>query len=132
MEYGRMTPDGQRLRPNSKHPLLRYSHRHCRHPPDNSSISGKAHLPRLICRMGVRYQQESAFARFAPRTGIAVTQFDKVDGAVDFIVPSTAIDLCLIGINLHKGTGTDQRMEREVLSANISIYGFAAIPCAEE
>jgi hypothetical protein len=73
--------------------LLRDSHQNCGYPPDNLRVSRKTHFADLVARLRVRNQQQHAFPRFTPRTGVDVTQFDEIDGTVECALPATPKNL---------------------------------------
>ena len=52
--------------------------------------------------------------KFAPRAGVAVTEFDKENRTVELIGPKDAIDTLLISIDFDKRSWANQRKSGEV------------------
>ena len=69
----------------------------------------------LTAGLRTRNQDELAAVHFTPATGIAVSKLDKIDRAVEFVLPIPCLHLVLMGINLDERSGTDQRIQRVIL-----------------
>ena len=58
---------------------------------------------------------------FAPTANLGVAQFDKINGATEFVFPIAALDLVLLCIDLDERAGTDQRIQCVVVEPNVPV-----------
>ena len=65
----------------------------------------------------------------APRAGVFIAKFDKINGTVELIRPTAEFNSFLVRVNLHEGAGSNQGEERKILHSNITVERVARILC---
>jgi len=96
-------------------------HCHGRHLPDDLGIGPILEFPHATWRKRVGEQKQLVVQEVTPGASIAVAQLHKINGAVEFGAPAKRLHLADAGIDLHEGTGAQQRVKREVLQPDVPI-----------
>ena len=71
-------------------------------------------------------------AQFTPATGVTVSKLDKINGAVEFVLPIPRLHLVLTGIDLDERPRTDQRIKRVILKPYVAAKRVPQIQLLQE
>src|SRR5580698_2005093 len=99
---------------------LRYSHRHGGDSADNVPVGWITNLTDLPSRLRTGNQNELVPVKFTPATGISVSEFDKIDRTVEFVLPAAWLYLVLPGINFDERPRSNERKECVILKSDVS------------
>ena len=72
-------------------------------------------------------QRQLGSANFAPRTGVAVPEFDEINRAIEFGPPFRCLLPSRMAIDLNERPGTQQWIHCEIVEADISVLTMADI-----
>ena len=113
-------------------PLLHDSHRDADDLPEHFAILGNPYGLRPDGRQWVGKQGQFLTALVAPAAFVAVAQFQKIEGAIEFGQPPGVHDLPPRVVNLHNGPWTQQRNHHPIFQADKSVSVFLKIQLAQQ
>src|SRR5580704_15739504 len=96
------------------------AHRHSGYPANNLCLGRVVEHSYLATRMRVGNHHQPASVNLAPAAHIAIAQLREVNRTLEFSFPWRRTDFSLACINLHQGSGTDERVECKVFNADIT------------
>src|SRR5258707_7775465 len=79
-----------------------------------------ANVADLPSGLRTRNQNQLLPIEFTPTAGVTVSELDEIDGAIEFVLPTTWLHLVLSCIDLDKRPGADERIECVILKPDIS------------
>src|SRR5216683_353803 len=105
----------------------RQRHSHGSHPANNFSVGTLREPANRARREWVGQQQQMPVLQLAPSASIAIAQFHKINGAIEFGTPTHRLDFAHARVNLHKRARTKQRIEGHVLKPDVSVEAVADV-----
>ena len=69
----------------------------------------------------MRNDQQLIALKLAPATRVSVSQFDKEDRSLEFVVPVRRLWCVLTHIDLNQRAWSDQRIHRVVAESNVTV-----------
>ena len=75
----------------------------------------------------MRKQKELVVQQVTPGAGIAVAQLYEIDRAVEFCAPAKRLDSSHARVNLNERAGAQQRIEGEVVQADVTVLAVANV-----
>jgi len=73
-----------------------------------------------------------AVLKIAPRASVAVTQLHKINWPVEFRAPALRLDFADARIDLHKGARPQQRVQHQILKADVTVLAVADVQLLDE
>ena len=89
-------------------------------------------MPNLSSRLWGRNQNQLIAVQFAPTTNIAVAELEEKDRTVMLVMPIHWWNCPRPGVNLHKGSRTNNRVQRVILHPDVSVKRIAPVHLLQE
>src|SRR5258708_34900401 len=70
--------------------------------------------------------------QLTPSASVAVAQFHKINGAVEFRAPAHGLDFAHARVNPHKRAGAKQGVESHVLKPNVAVEAVANVEVLDQ
>src|SRR5579863_117103 len=113
-------------------PFLDNTHGHARYPADDFGLRRIIEPAYVLVGLRVRNNHQLSAIDLTPTTSVARSEFHEVNRAIEFCCPFFGADFPLASVDLHQRTRADQRVERIILEADVSIDGFAEVEMLQQ
>jgi len=80
----------------------------------------------------VGQQQQMPVLQLTPSASVAVAQFHKINGAVEFRAPAHGLDFAHARVNPHKRAGAKQGVESNVLKPDVAVEAVANVEVLDQ
>ena len=106
---------------------LSNAHRNRGDPADNFCFVRVPEMSDMPTRLWTRNQDQLVSVQFAPTASVSIPKFDEIDGAIEFIFPSSRFYFVLTSVDLYKRTWSDEGEKSVIFEPNVATKAMAKI-----